>query len=53
MKTIKHLLTGEIKRVSDAEAEAEAIRAKDKLEPKIWVYVPKSEWKKKQAEMGR
>lgn len=46
MKCIKHILSGEIRRVSAEEAEA--IRAKDKLEPKAWQYCPKSEWKAQQ-----
>lgn len=44
MKCLKHILSDDIIRVSDAEAEA--IRAKDTLEPKCWQYCPKSDWKK-------
>jgi hypothetical protein len=43
MKCIKHILTNEVRRVTDEEAEA--IRAADKLEPKCWQYCPKHEWK--------
>jgi hypothetical protein len=47
MKTIKHILTGEVRRVTNEEAEA--LRRADKLEPKAWQYCPKSEWKAQRA----
>ncbi len=50
MKCIKHFLTNEVRRVSDEEADA--IRAKDKLEPKAWQFCPKSEWKAQRKSEG-
>jgi hypothetical protein len=43
MKCLKHILTDEVIRVS--EQEAQAIRAADPLEPKCWQHCPKHEWK--------
>lgn len=37
MKTIKNTKTGEIKRVTDVEAETKVVYG--------WEYTPKSEWK--------
>jgi hypothetical protein len=46
MKCIKHILTNEIVRVTNEKAEE--MIASDPLRPcvYVYVYVPKSEWKK-------
>jgi len=43
MKCLKHILSDEVVRVTDKEAQA--LRDADPLEPKCWQYCPKHEWK--------
>lgn len=43
MKCLRHIFSDEVIRVT--EAQAEAIRASDTLEPKCWQYAPKRDWR--------
>lgn len=51
MKTMRHILTNEIRRVSDDEARR--LINEDNLEPKCWQYIPKRFWKANEVNSPR